>query len=104
MISGIECTLHPKIFKGKMHGRSLTEPIRFKVTSGIKVSRVKKKLGSIFEVSARGRDVAVVKTGDMRWEVKCEGEKNHKKGGLNCVFGNFFFYVLDNCPQVQSLK
>jgi len=33
-----------------------------------------------------------------------EGEKNHKKGGLNCVFGNFFFYVLDNCPQVQSLK
>jgi len=34
----------------------------------------------------------------------CEGEKNHKKGGLNCVFGNFFFYVLDNCPQVQSLK
>jgi len=35
---------------------------------------------------------------------KHEGEKNHKKGGLNCVFGNFFFYVLDNCPQVQSLK
>jgi len=37
---------------------------------------------------------------------KSEGEKNHKKGGwgLNCVFGNFFFYVLDNCPQVQSLK
>jgi len=35
---------------------------------------------------------------------KVEGEKNHKKGGLNCVFGNFFFYVLDNCPQVQSLK
>jgi len=33
-----------------------------------------------------------------------EGEKNHKKGGLNCVFGNFFFNVLDNCPQVQSLK
>ena len=33
-----------------------------------------------------------------------ECEKNHKKGGLNCVFGNFFFYVLDNCPQVQSLK
>jgi len=33
-----------------------------------------------------------------------EGEKNHKKGGLNCVFRNFFFYVLDNCPQVQSLK
>jgi len=35
-----------------------------------------------------------------------EGEKNHKKGGrgLTCVFGNFFFYVLDNCPQVQSLK
>ena len=36
-----------------------------------------------------------------------EGEKNHKKGGgggLNCVFGTFFFYVLDNCPQVQSLK
>ena len=34
-----------------------------------------------------------------------EGEKNHKKGGgLNCVFGNFFFNVLDDCPQVQSLK
>jgi len=25
-------------------------------------------------------------------------------GGLNCVFGNFFFYVQDNCPQVQSLS
>jgi len=37
-------------------------------------------------------------------QVKVEGEKNHRKGGLNCVFGNFFFYVLDNCPQVQSLK
>ena len=37
-------------------------------------------------------------------QADCEGEKNHKKGGLNCVFGNFFFYVLDNCPQVQSLK
>ena len=33
-----------------------------------------------------------------------EGEKNHKKGGLNCVFGKFFLNVLDNCPQVQSLK
>jgi len=33
-----------------------------------------------------------------------EGEKNHKKGGLNCVFGNLFFYVLDNYPQVQSLS
>ena len=61
MISCIECTLHPKIFNGKMYGRSLTEPIRFKVTSGIKVSRVKKKLGSIFEVSACGMDVAVVR-------------------------------------------
>jgi len=49
-----------------MHGRSLTEPIRFKVTSGINVSRVKKKLGSIFEVSTYGMDNAVVKTGDMR--------------------------------------
>ena len=36
--------------------------------------------------------------------IPTEGEKNHKKGGLNCVFGNFFFYVLDKCPQVQSLK
>ena len=36
--------------------------------------------------------------------IKYEGEKNHKKGGLNCVFGNFFFNVLDDCPQVQSLK
>jgi len=27
-----------------------------------------------------------------------------RSGGLNCVFGNFFYYVLDNCPQVQSLK
>ena len=34
---------------------------------------------------------------------KFEGEKNHKKGGLNCVFGNFFFNVLNDCPQVQSL-
>ena len=39
-----------------------------------------------------------------RLAVSFEGEKNHKKGGLNCVFGNFFFYVLDNCPLVQSLK
>ena len=39
-----------------------------------------------------------------KYIVKIEGEKNHKKGGLNCVFGNFFFYVLGNCPQVQSLK
>jgi len=38
------------------------------------------------------------------WSVVSEGEKNHKKGGLNCVFGNFFFYDLDNCPQVQNLK
>jgi len=37
-------------------------------------------------------------------DICCEGEKNHKKGGLNCVFGNFFFHVLDNCPQIQSLK
>jgi len=36
--------------------------------------------------------------------IPIEGEKNHKKGGLNCVFENFFFYVLKNCPQVQSLK
>ena len=36
--------------------------------------------------------------------IPTEGEKNHKKGGLNCVFGNFFIYVLDNCHQVQSLK
>ena len=35
-------------FQRKMHGRSLTESIWFKVTSGINVSRVKKKLGSIF--------------------------------------------------------
>jgi len=41
---------------------------------------------------------------ELGCNVKFEGEKNHKKGGLNCVFGNFFFYVLDNCPQVQSLK
>jgi len=41
---------------------------------------------------------------ESKVETKIEGEKNHKKGGLNCVFGNFFFYVLDNCPQVQSLK
>ena len=35
--------------------------------------------------------------------IPTEGEKNHKKRGLSCVFGNFFFYVLDNCTQVQSL-
>jgi len=34
------------------------------------VSRVKKELGSSFEVSACGRDVTVMKTGDMRWKVK----------------------------------
>ena len=30
--------------------------------------------------------------------------KTTRRGGLNCVFGNFFLNVLDNCPQVQSLK
>ena len=34
-----------------------------------------------------------------RTEEESEGEKNHKKGGgLNFVFGNFFFNVLDDCP------
>jgi len=65
MISSIECTLHPKISK-EMHGQPLMKSIRFKVTSEIDVSRVKKKLGSIFEVSTCEMDVAVVKTGDMR--------------------------------------
>ena len=37
-------------------------------------------------------------------DISYEGEKNHKKGGLNCVFGNFFFNALDDCPLVQSLK
>ena len=37
-------------------------------------------------------------------EEEIEGEKNHKKGGLNCVFENFFFYILKNCSQVQSQK
>ena len=41
--------------------------------------------------------------------IPTDGEKNHKKGGLNCVFGNFFFYVLDlsSCSEsevVQSLS
>ena len=45
-----------------------------------------------------------VQTTVERCTVHNEGEKNHKKGGLNCVFGNFFFYVLDNCPRVQSLS
>ena len=37
-------------------------------------------------------------------KVKVEGEKNHKKGELNCIFENFFFCILKNCSQVQSLK
>jgi len=40
----------------------------------------------------------------FEFSVGSEGEKNHKKGGLNCVFENFFFHVLKNCSQVQSLK
>ena len=48
--------------------------------------------------------VSKKETGPSKEQQGGEGEKNHKKGGLNCVFGNFFFYVLDNCPQVQSLK
>ena len=44
-----------------------------------------------------------VQDANVTSNVVYEGEKNHKKGGLNCVFGNFFFYVLDNCHQVQSL-
>jgi len=38
---------------------------------------------------------------------KVKARKTTRRGGgegLNCVFGNFFFYVIDNCPQVQSLK
>jgi len=38
--------------------------------------------------------------------IPTEREKNHKKGGLNCVFGNFFFFVLDNGSEskvVQSI-
>jgi len=48
--------------------------------------------------------VALKRNGMEIFVVFFEGEKNHKKGGLNCVFGNFFLNVLDNCPQVQSLK
>ena len=39
---------------------------------------------------------------EEHWCIKVR--KTTRRGGLNCVFGNFFFYVLDNCPQVQSVK
>jgi len=36
--------------------------------------------------------------------IPTESEKNHKKGGLNCVFKKTFLsYVLKNCSQIQSL-
>jgi len=44
------------------------------------------------------------KLGIKKFLAYIEGEKNHKKRGLKCVFENFFFYVLKNCSQVQSLK
>jgi len=36
--------------------------------------------------------------------IPTEGEKNHKKGGLNCVFKNFSSLSFKNCSQVQSLS
>jgi hypothetical protein len=42
--SSNECTLQPKVSKGKRHGQQLTESIRFKVTLEVNVSRVKKEL------------------------------------------------------------
>jgi len=35
--------------------------------------------------------------------INSEGEKKHKKGGLNCVFKNFSFLRNKNCSQGQSL-
>jgi len=58
----------------------------------------------VFENEGRRRKIFGKWGSRSRARLCFEGEKNHKKGGLNCVFGNFFFYVLDNCPQVQSLK
>jgi len=53
---------------------------------------------NVFLVDVKGRDEY------QEFEDVIEGEKNHKKGGLNCVFKNFFLYVLKNCSQIQSLK
>jgi len=36
-------------------------------------------------------------------EAMSEGEKKHKKGGLNYVFKNFSFLRYENCSQGQSL-
>ena len=35
--------------------------------------------------------------------IPTEGGEKHKKGGLNCVFKNFFFLLNNNCSQDQSL-
>jgi len=37
------------------------------------------------------------------FKLSTEGEKKHKKGGLNCVFKNFSFLRNKNCSQDQSL-
>jgi hypothetical protein len=44
MTSSNECISHPKVSKGKRHGQSLTESIRFKVNLEVNVSRVKNEL------------------------------------------------------------
>ena len=65
----------------------------------------------MFPPHLNSTNIALIPKGDAQttmkdWQpialcnVVYEGEKNNKKGGLSCVFGNFFFYVLDNCPQV----
>jgi len=49
--------------QGRMHGRSLTESIWFKVTLEVNVLRDKKEFGPrVLEVLSYGMDVADVKT------------------------------------------
>ena len=83
------------IFKGKpntIHFQPIADKIKLKLASW---------KAYLLSIACRVQLVKSVVQGMM---VHTEGEKNHKKGGLNCVFGNFFLNVLDNYPQVQSLK
>jgi len=71
----------------------------------------KRDIVDVTGVSKRKRKSEVLVPGQWRLathdgrQVFVKVRKTTRRGGgLNCVFGNFFFYVLDNCPQVQSLK
>ena len=52
---------------------------------------IKFKLHKLWKTTRAWHMLSLGKGYYWRWE-------KPQEGGLNCVFGNFFFYVLDNCP------